>query len=86
MWVGVGFTAEEIGEVVHQQELQPRARRRCGWWSGGVSYDRLGWGRWRSVVSDDGPDRGLIPRDRGHVTIPPTARCTPTRSPRATRP
>ena len=37
-----------------------------------VSYDRLG--RWRSAVFDGDLDRGLIPRESSHMTVPPEKR------------
>ncbi len=72
MSVGVGFTAEEIREVVHEYELQPHGQKAVWLVARGVSYDRLR--RWRSVVFEGDLDRGLIPRDRGRVTIPPRTR------------
>ena len=48
MTVGIGFTAEEIREFVHDYEVQPFGTK-LAWLSGsGVSYERLR--NWRSAV------------------------------------
>lgn len=72
MSVGVGFTAEEIREVVHEYQLQPHGQKEAWLKERGVSPHRLR--RWRSVVFEGDLDRGLVPRDGGRVTIPPRTR------------
>jgi transposase-like protein len=68
----LGLTAEEMREFVHEYEVQPYGQK-VSWLSArGVSYDTLR--RWRSAVFEGDLDRGLIPREGGPVTVPPSKR------------
>lgn len=72
MSISAGFTTEQIREFVHQCEIQPYGQKAI-WLEGQrVSYDRLR--RWRSAVFDGDLDRGLIPRESSHMTVPPEQR------------
>ena len=67
MTVGIGFTAEEIREFVHDYEVQPFVTK-LAWLAGsGVSYERLR--NWRSAVFAGGPRAGLVPRKGMAMTI-----------------
>ena len=67
MTVGIGFTAEEIREFVHDYEVQPFGTK-LAWLAGsGVSYERLR--NWRSAVFAGGPRAGLVPRKGMPMTI-----------------
>ena len=66
---GVGFTAEEIREFVHEYQLQPWGTKRAWLAARGVSDDRFR--RWRAAVFQGDLDRGLIPREGSPMTIPP---------------
>jgi hypothetical protein len=72
MSISAGFTTEQIREFVHEYEVKPYGQKAI-WLAGqGVSYDRLR--RWRSAVFDGDLDRGLIPREGSHMTVPPEKR------------
>jgi hypothetical protein len=72
MSISAGFTTEQIREFVHLYEIQPYGQKAI-WLEGQrVSYDRLR--RWRSAVFDGDLDRGLIPRESSHMTVPPEKR------------
>jgi hypothetical protein len=72
MTVGVGFTAVEIREFVHEYYVQPRGQK-LSWLAGqGVTYDRLR--QWRASVFEGDLDRGLVPREGSPVTVPPKIR------------
>lgn len=67
MAVGIGFTAEEIREFVHDYEVQPFGTK-LAWLAGsGVSYERLR--NWRSAVFEGDLERGLVPRKGMPMTI-----------------
>ncbi|GAA1685573.1 hypothetical protein ACFTSF_40535 [Kribbella sp. NPDC056951] len=72
MTVGVGFTAVEIREFVHEYYVQPRGQKLSWLAAQGVSYDRLK--RWRSTVFEGDLDRALVPREGSPMTVPPTKR------------
>ena len=72
MSIRAGFTVDEVREFVHQYGLQPHGQKRAWLTSQGVSYSCLE--RWRSAVFDGDLDRGLVPREGGVVTVPPTKR------------
>ena len=72
MTVGVGFTAVEIREFVHEYLVQPQGQK-ASWWAGqGVSYGQLR--RWRATVFEGDVDRGLVPREGSPMTVPPAKR------------
>ena len=67
MTVGIGFTAEEIREFVHDYEVQPFGTK-LAWLAGsGVSYERLR--DWRSAVFEGDLERGLVPRKGMPMTM-----------------
>lgn len=72
MSIGVGFTAAEIREFVHEYHVQPYGQKGLWLAERGVSYDRLS--TWRSAVFEGDLDRGLIPREGIPVTVPPSKR------------
>lgn len=72
MTISSGFTAAEIRELVHGYQVQPHGQKRRWLAAQGVSYKRLR--RWREAVFEGDLDRGLIPREGGGVTIPPSER------------
>ncbi|MCL2804288.1 MAG: hypothetical protein FWD29_10140 [Micrococcales bacterium] len=68
MTVSPGWTAEEIRDFVFEYERQPFGTRKDWLASQGVSVGRLR--RWRSVVFDGDPVRGLVPRTGGKSKTP----------------
>lgn len=71
-FVGLGFTSEEIRQLVHEYELQPYGQKLAWLSTRGVSYGTLK--RWRSALFEGDLARGLIPREGSPVTIPPGKR------------
>jgi len=72
MGYSLGWTADEMREFVHEYELQPYGCKTAWLSARGVSYNTLE--RWRSAVFEGDLDRGLIPREGGPVTVPPSKR------------
>lgn len=72
MTVGVGFTAGEIREFVHEYYLQPYGLKRSWLAAQGVSIGRLR--RWQTAVFEGDLDRDLIPREGSPMTVPPPKR------------
>lgn len=72
MSISPGFTSEEIREFVHEYHSLPKGHK--GPWLAArpVSYHTLM--RWRDAVYGGDLDRGLIPREGSHMTVPPGKR------------
>jgi hypothetical protein len=68
MTVGVGFTAEEIREFVHEYQVQPYGQKRSWLAARGVSVGRFR--RWQAMVFEGDVDRGLVPRDGVVMSVP----------------
>lgn len=72
MTVGVGFTAEEIREFVHEYQVRPYGQKRL-WLAGqGVSIGQFR--RWQATVFEGDLDRDLVPREGSSMTVPPAKR------------
>ena len=80
MSISPGFTSEEIREFVHEYQLQPFGQKGSWLAAQSVTYHRLM--RWRDAVYAGDLDRGLIPRESSHMTVPPSKR-TPLEKTRA---
>jgi transposase-like protein len=72
MGYALGWTADEMREFVHEYELVRYGGKTAWLAERGVSYNTLE--RWRSAVFEGDLDRGLIPREGGPVTVPPSKR------------
>lgn len=72
MSIGIGFTAVEIREFVHEYQLLPHGQKKRWLASQGISYKRFR--RWREAVFEGDIDRGLIPREGSSMTVPPEKR------------
>jgi hypothetical protein len=72
MVVGVGLTAVEVREFVHEYQVQPFGQKRLWLAARGVSVGRFR--RWQAMVFDGDVDRGLVPRETGAMTVPPAKR------------
>ena len=72
MTVGVGFTAVEIREFVHEYQVQPFGQKRAWLAAQGVSVGRLR--RWQAAVFGGDLDRDLVPREGSPMTVPPAKR------------
>lgn len=68
MTVSAGFTAAEIREVVHEYQLVPHGQKGSWLAARGVPRERLR--RWRNAVYGGDLDRGLVPREGSHMTVP----------------
>ena len=72
MSISPGFTAAEIRELVHEYDGLAYGRKRQ--WLVEQGFSRNVVARWRGAVYDGDLDRGLIPREGSHMTIPPGKR------------
>ena len=72
MTAGMGFTADEVREFVHEYHVQPFGQKSVWLAAQGVSYDCLR--KWRLAVFEGDLDRRLIPREGSPMTIPPAKR------------
>ena len=72
MTVGVGFTAVEIREFVHEYQVQPFGQKRAWLAAQGVSVGRLR--RWQAAVFGGDLERDLVPREGSPMTVPPAKR------------
>ena len=72
MSISPGFTTAEIREFVHEYHRVPHGRKGAWLVEREVSPQVLR--RWRDTVYAGDLDRGLIPRDSSHMTVPPGKR------------
>ena len=68
MSVTVGYTADEVRELVHEYYLQPYGTRGAWLEARGVTRSRIR--QWYLAVFVGDLDRGLVPREGGGVTNP----------------
>ena len=72
MTISPGFTTAEIRQFVHEYQMQPHGTKGSWLVTRGIPYELLR--RWRHTVFEGDLDRGLIPREGSHMTIPPGKR------------
>jgi hypothetical protein len=72
MSITPGFTAAEIREFVHEYDGLAYGRKAP--WLAEREFSRWMLGRWRAAVYEGDLDRGLIPREGSHMTVPPGKR------------
>lgn len=72
MAVGVGMTAAEIREFVHEYQVQLFGQKMSWLAAQGVSMGRFR--RWQAAVFEGDLDRGLVPREGSCMTVPPGKR------------
>ena len=72
MSISPGFTTEEIREFVHEYHRVAHGRK--GAWLAERDVSKRTMRRWRDAVYVGDLDRGLIPREGSHMTVPPGKR------------
>ena len=72
MSISPGFTTAEIRELVYEYDGLPFGRKSV--WLVEREFSRHVMARWRDAVYDGDLEYGLIPRENGHMTIPPGKR------------
>ncbi|GAA1058831.1 hypothetical protein [Agromyces bracchium] len=72
MSVGVGFTDDEIRELVAEYYRQRHGSK--GVWLAARGLTRRRMERWSAAVFEGDLDRGLVPRKGALVTVPPGKR------------
>ena len=72
MSISPGFNAAEIREFVHEYQGVPHGRK--GPWLAERKVSRGTFRRWCDAVYAGDLERGLIPREGSHMTVPPGKR------------
>jgi len=72
MSISAGFTPAEIRELVVEYQLLPYGQK--GSWLAAQGVSNRQFRRWQATVFGGDLDRGLIPREGGHMTVPPAKR------------
>ncbi|HZK59903.1 MAG TPA: hypothetical protein VFC59_08600 [Cryobacterium sp.] len=72
MSISPGFTTAEIREFVHEYHRVAHGRK--GAWLAEREVSAHTLSRWRDAVYAGDLDRGLIPREGSHMTVPPGKR------------